>query len=201
MAEKNINHSIKILVTDVETKGKRQGYERAAGEYEKIFSEIRDEYHKLNNMLKTKKIYETKKAFYNRVSIELSENLDELSKQKEELKKEILSKRKYIAQVYQLPFNVINSVCASGTILIGGVSLFLMIFHYKEKKLLKAEQKGYEEAKALFKEKIEIERQKLRDLKNECDLKTREQMSRIVDMLDKIIEERIEIAELNVLLK
>lgn len=75
-----------------------------------------------------------------------------------------------------------------------------IIYSYKEKRLKKAEQKGYLEAKELYEEKIKRLQDKLKRLMEKSDEEIKKMVKLISDILDEIVENQMKIAELKILL-
>lgn len=51
----SITEKIDMLFKDVETEGKKQGYKRAASEYEKVFRVIENEYKQTKELIQSQK--------------------------------------------------------------------------------------------------------------------------------------------------
>lgn len=188
---------VDMLLTDVETEGKKQGYKKAAAEYEKAFRAIKDEYNT------TKELIEQQKNAYDTQSDALIEKLKVLEQQKENLKKQVDQKAKSVSAKYDIPIFQVQSFLASGALIVDGpatVSILGMIYKYKERKLREAEQRGYLEAKELYESKIAKLKSDLDALKRKGSADVKNLLNMIGEILDAIAEEQMKIAELKILL-
>ena len=188
---------VNMLLTDVETEGKKQGYTRAAAEYEKAFRAIEGEYNTV------KKLIEYQKNMYDSHSNALIEKLEMLEQQKDTLKKQVDQKAKSISAKYDIPVSQVQDFCASGTLIAGGpatVGILEMIYKHKERKLREAEQRGYLEAKELYETKIAKLKNDLAALKRKGSTEVKKLLNLIDEILGAIAEEQMKIAELKILL-
>lgn len=194
---------IEVLFTDVETKGKKQGYDRAAKEYGAAYRKIERDFKE------TKELIENQKNTYGDQAYQFIERLEELEKQKKALQDEVNFK----ANAYNIPARKIRGFTAArtlggirgaGTFLVEGsttIAILGMIYSYKEKKLRQAEQRGYAEAKELYETKIQELKEELRRLKEKGNSEIKMLLNQISQILDAIAEEEMQIAELKILLK
>ncbi len=193
----SIVEKVDMLFKDVETEGKKQGYERAAKEYGKAFKAIEDEYKA------TKELIENQKKSYDSKSEALISKLENLEKQKEELENQVKRKTKGVSTKYNIPTGDVTKSLAAGTLLVGGpaiVDILGLIYNHKEKKLREAEQRGYAEARKLYEKKIARLKKKLLELKNKGSKEIQKLLDMINDLFDAISEEQMKIAELKILL-
>ena len=191
-----LGKKIKTIFTDVETEGKKQGYDRASDEYEPIYRKIKKEYDK------TKKTLEEVMVEKDDKFSKLVTRLQELESKKENLEKKIKNKAKKVSLEFDIPLSSVESGMATGTLLIGpaGFSLIDVIYNYKESKLRAAEEKGYAEAKEIYENKINELKENLRRLKNKGNSEIREMMGLINDAMNEIIEKETQLAELEIIL-
>ncbi|WP_346684830.1 hypothetical protein [Megamonas hypermegale] len=193
--EPNIIDKIDMIFTDVETEGKKKGYSRAAKEYEKVFCYIEEEYNKVKNIMENQKdIYGTKSDI-------LIQKLEELEKKRQNLENQVEEKIEAVSKKYGISTSQVRTSIINGNIIMSSGSILDIIYRYKEKKYREAEQRGYLEAKKLYEDKINELRKKRINLKKEgyneiCGLK-----NMIKEILDKIIDEQMKIAELEILLQ
>lgn len=192
-----IKDDFKMLLTDVETEGKKQGYQRAAKEYEVAFRRIEKEFKE------TKDLINNQKNDYGNEAYKYIEKLEKLEQQKESLKNQINSKAKDLSKKYGVSYdNIKNSISGSSSLLgePGNINFLDIICSYKEKKLRQEEQKGYLEAKQLYEEKIKKLKNELIELKKKGNAEIQTLVKQISQVLDAIAEEEMKIAELKILL-
>lgn len=195
ISEPNIIDKIDMIFTDVETEGKKKGYSRAAKEYEKVFCYIEEEYNKVKNIMENQKdIYGTKSDI-------LIQKLEELEKKRQNLENQVEEKIEAVSKKYGISTSQVRTSIINGNTIMSSGSILDIIYRYKEKKYREAEQHGYLEAKKLYEDKINELRKKRINLKKEgyneiCGLK-----NMIKEILDKIIDEQMKIAELEILLQ
>lgn len=192
----NIIDKIDMIFTDVETEGKKQGYERAAKEYEIVFEELENTYKEV------KRIISLQQNELDNRSDKLIEKLSQLEKEKEYLMSKVNNKSNKVSKVYNIPLSQVRSCMNSGSLLTSttGVGILDMIYNYKEKKLKAAEKRGYLEAKELYEEKLRKMRNELVILKQKSNRKIQEMTDLIFEVLDEITKTQIQIAELSILL-
>lgn len=188
---------IEMIFTDVETKGKKQGYDRAAREYGTVYLKIEKEFKE------TKEFIENQKNTYGNKAYQFIERLEAFEKQKEALKKELNAKINDVSRKYDISVGDIRRSMESGALLTGGfimIDILGMIYSYKEKKLRQAEQRGYAEAKELYETKIQKLKDEIKRLKEKGDNELKTLLNQISQILDAIVEEEMKIAELKILL-
>lgn len=191
-----IAKKVKTIFSDVETEGKKQGYERASAEYEPAYKAIKKEYDE------TKKVLEEVMAEKDKQVDKLVARLQQLESKKADLEKKIKNKTKKVSTQFNIPLSSVTESMAAGTLVMGGTGFGLIdiIYNYKEKKLRAAEEKGYAEAKEIYKNKINELKENLKKLKKKGDSEIREMMNLINDVITEIIEEETQIAELEIVL-
>lgn len=187
---------VDMLFKDVETEGKKQGYKKAASEYEKAFRIIEAEYKE------TKELIESQKNSYSKQSDILIEKLSKLERQRSELEKQVELKSTEVSKKYDIPIEDVRKSVASGALIMGTpmFDILGLIYRHKEKKLKEAEQRGYIEAKDLYEKKICDLKNKLSNLKKKGHDEIRELLDMISELFDAITEERMKIADLKILL-
>lgn len=151
--EPSIIDKMDMLITDVEIEGKKQGYTRAAKEFEEAFRSIEEKYKQTIAFL------QSQKDFYNYKANEFIDILEQLEKQEEKLKKQINDKIREASHKFNIPKSELEKSLEAGTLLTSGNKACLdfldLIYNYKSDKLHEAEKKGYEEAKEIFVSKIQ----------------------------------------------
>ena len=187
---------VDMLFTDVETEGKKQGYDKASKEYGHVFKELENTYKE------TKILIVEQKNMYQNQSDKLIDRLAALEYERDCLQVQVDSKAKQLAKEYNIPIEKVTSEISSGTLLMTDISFGILdiIYSHKEKKLKKAEQKGYLEAKELYEEKINKLKVELNLLKEKGHGEIKELVDLISDVLDEIVENQMKIAELRILI-
>jgi len=201
----SIIEKIKMLAKDVETEGKKQGYEKAANEYKEAFRSIELEYKE------AKELIDSQKNSYGSESGLLIGKLTALEKQKKKLERQVEQKTKDVSAKYDIPIGDINMSFASNRLITTGLpsvsilgliySSLDLIYSYKEKKMWKAEQLGYSEAKKMYEEKIQRLKKNFYDLKKKGSAERQKLLGLISDLFNAIAEEQMKIADLKILLK
>ena len=184
----SFSDKVDMLFTDVETEGKKQGYLRAAAEYEKVFKDIETEY------INTKKLIDSQKDIYDKQADVLIEKLEELEYQRDVLEVQVKQKEREISEKYG-----IRQGCISNFLTWYGI--FNCVYQHKERKLREAEQRGYREAKELYEAKIDKLKRDLEYLKSKGNSEIRELVGMLNDILKEIAEEQMKIAELEIILQ
>ena len=197
--EPNVIEKVEMLFTDVETEGKKQGYDRAAHEYGKVYRNLENEF------LETKKLIEQQKSSYdNRADILISK-LEFLECEKTNLEKQVNDKAREVSHRFDIPIDDIKKSLTSGTLLVDGDGLLTsnilnLIYRHKEKKLKEAEQRGYAEARKLYENKIYKLKAELKKLKENGNRDIQKLIIMIDEIFAAIADEQMKIAELKILL-
>ncbi len=183
------------LFKNVEIEGKKQGYKRAASEYEKAFAQITKSYQLAREQAEMEQI-----DYNDQVEV-LTKQLCALEKQKSLLKRQFGQKVAKVSSKYNLAVETVQNMAETGRVLASDVFFITSYIHgYKDRKLQKAEQEGYREARSLYEEKIEKIKGNLQELKRMANADIKKLLDLIDDLLEAIAEERMKIADLNVLL-
>lgn len=187
---------LEILFTDVETKGKKQGYARAAAEYEKAFHTIECEYQY------TKYLIHSFRNMHERQSNLLIQKLKSLEQQKYDLEKQLEQKTQNVSKKYDIPVQKVRSSLTGRRRMSSSETsdIFDLVYRFKKIKLQEAEQRGYQEAKVLYEVKIAGLKNDLEALKKKGDAEIQELIDMSNDILEVIADEQMKIAELNLLL-
>lgn len=187
---------VDMLLTDVETEGKKKGYSRAANEYSKVFRSIESEYKQARELI------ELQKNMYDAQSNALIEKLEALENRKRQLENQVKQKTKAVSEKYDIPFSQVQGSLATGTLITGPATIDILgiMYRHKEKKLYEAEQRGYLEAKELYEAKIDELKKELEELRSKGSANIKEMIGMIGEILDAIADEQMKIAELKILL-
>lgn len=190
---------IEMLFTDVETEGKKRGYDKASEEYGTAFRAIEKEYEEAITYFN-----QTKNSLDNR-SEGLIYELDRLEKEKKKLQKEIELKSKAVSVKFDIPLSSVTSSAFSSvtgvvTLMDGINGILGIVYDQKEKKLKDAEQRGYREAKEIYIKKINKLKVELKEVKEKGTSEIGRMMDMINDLLEAIIDEQTKVAELKILL-
>ena len=185
-----------MMWKDPKIEGKKWGYTRAAYKFKPEVEKIRNEITEILNR------YSENKA----ASLEMAEEIDALRERKQFLESrlnnraEALSKESGIG-VSDILTGLDNSCnIANGTVLVPGADLFSLIYSGKRKALLKSEEEGYNEAKAIFEEEIALLKQEMEE-KREKLVPATDKIAHVMEkMIDDIIELRVKIVELEALM-
>lgn len=185
---------IDTILTDVDTEGEKRGYERAVAEYDAAFERIEKEY------LTAKNLLEQKMANKDAEASRLISKLQQLEEDKKNLDRRVREKTKQVSIKYDIPMSSVSQFLASGTLLMGGTGVLDLIYFHKSKKLKEAEEKGYAEARRLYKKKIRELKDNLELLKKKGEAELQELDSLIIDAIKEISESETKIAELEIVL-
>lgn len=185
---------IDTILTDVDTEGEKRGYERAAAEYDAAYERIENEY------LTAKKLLDQQMANKDAEASRLISKLQHLEEDKKNLERRVREKTKQVSNKYDIPVSSVLQSLASGTLLMGGTGVLDLIYRYKSKKLKEAEEKGYAEARRLYKKKIRELKDNLELLKKKGDAELQELAKLITDAIKEISDAETKIAELEIVL-
>ena len=184
------------VLMDVDTEGKKRGYERASAEYDIAYKHIENEY------LMAKKMLEQQMASKDAEVSELISKLQQLEEEKRVLERRVREKTKQVSDKYDIPVSSVTQSLSAGTLLIrgAGTEVLDLIYRYKNKKLKDAEEKGYEEARRLYQKKIKELEDNLEKLKNKGNTELQELAKLIADAIKEISVTETKIAELEIIL-
>ena len=186
-----------LLTVDVETEGKKRGYEKASKEYDVAYKAIEKQFKD------TEAFFETQKSIYGGQAMMFVNRLEKLEKQKEYLENQVKSKTNDVSIKFHVPNEIVKNSMATGSLFTGtnpSVNYLDMIYLHKKIKLCQAEQKGYEEARILFDKKLQKLKDELKKLKKRGDSEINTLFNNILNILDDIAKLEAEIADLNILL-
>ena len=132
----------------------------------------------------------------------LISKLQQLEEEKKILERQVREKTKQVSNKYDIPVSSVSQSLASGTLLMGGTGsgILDLIYRYKSKKLKEAEEKGYTEARRLYRKKIRELKENLELLKKQGDAELQELASLITDAIKEIADVETKISELEIAL-
>lgn len=188
---------VKTIFSDVETDGRKQGYARAASEYEDAFRRVEREYEK------TKDVLTQQMAEKEATATKLITQLQQLERKREQLKEHLDEKTEQVADQYDLPYSTVaGAVSGAGVIMSRpGFSLIDLLYHYKNRRLQEYEEEGYQEARKIYRRKIRELTDNLEQLKKKAAKEIQEEMSLIQDALMEVSELEAKIAEMEIALQ
>lgn len=193
----NFLDKVNIIFTDVEIEGKKNGYENASKEYELIFLKLENQYRE------TERLINIEKNFYGNQSQNLIDKLSDLENERDALKMRVNHQVNKISKYYNVSAASIGLSMMNGTLLIpnSNFGVIDIIYRYKDKKMKKAEQYGYLEAKAIYEEKIKKLQNELTVLKENGNYEIRKLVDLISDVLKEIVNIQTSITELKILVE
>lgn len=188
-----------LLADDVETEGKKQGYARAAKEYERVFVSLQREWASAAQMIEARKEPQTAE------DRELIARLQAAEGRKERLKKQLDEKARRLSEKQGIPIASVRAAFAGTCSLIDlpvvpQIDILDIVARKKREKMVKAERAGYLEAKALYEEKLRKEREKLERLKEKGSAEIQKLVDIAVSALSSISKTEMEIADLEIML-
>lgn len=188
-----------LLADDVETEGKKQGYARAAKEYERVFVSLQREWASAAQMIEARKESQTAE------DRELIARLQAAEGRKERLKKQLDEKTRRLSEKQGIPIASVRAAVAGTCSLIDlpvvpQIDILDIVARKKREKMVKAERAGYLEAKALYEEKLRKEREKLEKLKEKGSVEIQKLVDIAVSALSSISKTEMEIADLEIML-
>ena len=188
---------LETLFEDVETEGKKQGYERASREYEQAVCAIKKEYESMKYIFDNERL--SKEA---RVD-QLIDRLKILEEKHKELQKEISLQEKKFSQRFDVPIQEIQKSREIGSVVERrnmAVDMLDLACMYKSGKKRDAEKRGYQEAKEEYIKKISILKENLKRIKIKGEAEMNQLTSLIDEVWEEIIKEETRIAELKIAL-
>ena len=181
---------LNLIFTDVETEGKKQGYSRAAKQYEEVYRSLENTYKQAIESIEAKTGQQS-----SRLDMEIWK-LEALEKQKKSLEEQKAQKVNSVSAKYNIPASDVAHFVSSGDIFSRSESIIDIIYDYKERKLRKAEESGYLEAKKIYEEKISKLRHFLEEKKTTANADLQKLINMETEILDSISKIKMEIADL-----
>lgn len=183
---------------DMTTEGKKSGYERASKEYQKVYADLEQRYIQVINRLeKSKSLTPRGKKLADELSLleKKEEDLEyQIDRGLDEVEKRTSISKSKIKELLQSKASIVNPAMLE--------ILILLSVHnkIKERQYIKAEQKGYEEAKREHTAKVKKFEDKLTLLIEKSEVENRNIISSIATLLYDISEKYTRIAELRIIL-
>ena len=185
-----------LFMEDVQTEGKKRGYDRAAGEYEVLYRNLEKEYHKAIQLLSDQKLSKDEK--FNKLITQLQNLEQERKKLEDEFRRDV-GRASASSGVARSTIMAAFANSSSSHNLIYEGSLIDLLCSGKEKKFRKAEAAGYKEAKELFTKKLNKKKAELEARVNAMQ----SDLSQIANLIQKVLyaitEEETKITELRIL--
>lgn len=184
------------ITSDPVTDGKKDGYERAANEYEPIYQELEQEYNNAISEIKRQK------RNYDVESDAKIGYLAQLEKKRDNLQKRVNSKVKQTATAYGVSASTLmNSFSSAGVVRDTSWDMMRFITDSRMRKRKEAEKAGYSEAKQLYEEKLKKLRSKLEQEKVNASRQLKDYADLISKVLTEIEDTQIKIADLEIALQ
>lgn len=178
--------------------GKKSGYERAAKEYEKVYADLEKRYIQVIEELEKNSFFSTKRN-------SLAKALESLENKEKDLMNQINVQINEASKQSKVPGNKIKELLKSKASIAnpGMLEILAILSIYnkgKEIQYIRAEQKGYEEAKREHTAKIKQLEYKLESLKGRISEKNRKAFLLAESLLHAIATQYTTIAELKIIL-
>lgn len=184
------------ITSDPVTDGKKDGYERAANEYEPIYQGLEQEYNNAISEIKRQK------RNYDVESDAKIGYLAQLEKKRDNLQKRVNSKVKQTATAYGVSASTLmNSFSSAGVVRDTSWDMMRFITDSRMRKRKEAEKAGYSEAKQLYEEKLKKLRSKLEQEKVNASRQLKDYADLISKVLAEIEDTQIKIADLEIALQ
>jgi len=183
---------------DMSTEGKKSGYEIASREYEKVYADLEQRYMQVINRIE-------KNWFLAKKGRRLADELNLLGKEEGELEEKIDKGLDEVEKRFSISKSKIKELLQSKASIVNPAMLEILILlsvhnKIKERQYIKAEQKGYEEAKREHTAKVKKFEDKLTLLIEKSEVENRNIISSIATLLYDISEKYTRIAELRIIL-
>lgn len=187
---------IDAVTSDPETEGKKDGYERAANEYEPIYQGLKKEYDSA-----IAEIQRQKRNYYVESEVQIG-YLAQLEKKRDDLQERVNYKAKQAAEAHgvSVPF-LMSSFSGTDIVQDTGWGLMKCITDSRMRKRKEAEKAGYSEAKRLYERKLKSLRDKLEQEKADAYRWLRDYADLITEVLIEIEDNQMKIADLKIALQ
>ena len=187
---------VDAVTSDPETDGKKDGYERAANEYEPIYQELKKEYDSaILEIQRQKRNYDVEsdaKIGY----------LAQLEKKRDSLQERVNYKAKQVASEHGVSVSsLMGSFSSAGVVRDTSWDMMRFITDSRMRKRKEAEKAGYSEAKRLYEEKLKSLRDKLEQEKSNASRQLRDYAELISKVLAEIEDTQMKIADLEIVLQ
>lgn len=187
---------VDAVTSDPETDGKKDGYERAANEYEPIYLELKKEYDSaILEIQRQKRNYDVEsdaKIGY----------LAQLEKKRDSLQERVNYKAKQVASEHGISVSsLMDSFSSAGVVRDTSWDMMRFITDSRMRKRKEAEKAGYSEAKRLYEGKLKSLRDKLEQEKSNASRQLRDYAGLISKVLEEIEDTQMKIADLEIVLQ
>lgn len=187
---------IDAVTSDPETDGKKDGYERAAKEYEPIYQELKQEYD--NAIAEIRR----KKSSYDIESNSKIGYLTQLEKRRDSLQEQVNNKVRQTAAAHGVSVSsLMGSFSSTGIVRDTSWDMMRFITDSRMQKRKEAEKAGYSEAKRLYEEKLKSLREKLEHEKSGANKQLKDYADLIAKVLLEIEDTKMKIADLEIVLQ
>ena len=179
---------------------KRQGYNRAAQEYEPVLAEVKWAYDEIVATIKKQGV------FYRQTSEKILGVASKLNEENEEIKENVRNKTVKVSEKYNMSIAGVSSIIGMGRNPFIEMypsrqpDLIDAVYKFRKGQMDKAEQEGYQEAKEVYEQAITTKKKELKQLQQKIDGQTKEMMDIVSDAIDMFVEEKMKDADLNILL-
>ena len=187
---------IDSVTSDPETEGKKDGYERAAKEYEPIYQDLKHEYDSAIAEIECQK-----KNYDIESSVQIG-YLSKLEEKRDSLQERVNAKAQQTASAYGVSVSTLMSSFSSAGV-VQGTSWDLMRFitDSRMRRRKEAEKVGYSEAKQLYEKKLKSLRDKLEQEKENASRQLKDYANLISKILAEIEDNQMKIADLEIALQ
>lgn len=187
---------VDAVTSDPETDGKKDGYERAANEYEPIYQELKKEYDSAILEIQRQKLN------YDIESDAKIGFLAQLEKKRDSLQERVNYKAKQVASRHGVSVSsLMSSFSSAGVVRDTSWDMMRFITDSRMRKRKEAEKAGYSEAKRLYEGKLKSLRDKLEQEKANASRQLRDYTELISKVLSEIEDTQMKIADLEIVLQ
>lgn len=187
---------VDAVTSDPETDGKKDGYERAANEYEPIYQELKREYDRaIMEIQRQKQSYDVEsdaKIGY----------LAQLEKKRDSLQERVNRRATQVASEHGVSVSTLmSSFSSAGVVRDTSWDMMRFITDSRMRKRKEAEKAGYSEAKRLYEGKLRSLRDKLEQEKTNANRQLKDYAELISKVLAEIEDTQMKIADLEIVLQ
>lgn len=187
---------VDAVTSDPVTEGKKDGYERAANEYEPIYQELKKEYEQAIAEI------QRQRNAYDRQSDESISYLAQLEKERDRMQASVNDKARQVASNYGISVSsLMGSFSSTNVVRDTRWDMMNFITDSRMQKRKVAEKAGYSEAKQLYERKLNSLHDKLNIEKENGSKQLKEYADLIANILKEIENEKIKIADLKIALQ
>lgn len=187
---------IDSVTSDPETEGKKDGYERAAKEYEPIYQDLKHEYDSAIAEIECQK-----KNYDIESSVQIG-YLSKLEEKRDSLQERVNAKAQQTASAYGVSVSTLmSSFSSAGVVQDTSWDLMRFITDSRMRRRKEAEKVGYSEAKQLYEKKLKSLRDKLEQEKENASRQLKDYANLISKILAEIEDNQMKIADLEIALQ